>query len=323
MRTALILVLTMGFWAGRPGLADPVLINGIVALVNDKVITREDIEAAIVGDEELLMRQYGRDPVVLRQKREELRRDQLDRLVENELILHEFGTSGFKLPDAVIEEHIKDTIRRRYHDRLTLFKTLQGRGLTYEGYKRQIRDDFIIRIMTMRNVSSSILISPYKIETYYTQHLDEFKVGDQVKLRMIKLAYKPDRDAAATKKLAEDLLAQLEGGASFKELATKWSDGSQRAEGGEWPWTEPSKLNPALAPIAESLKPGQRSGVIELADGCYIMLLEDQSAAHTKPLAEVRDEIEKNLILQEEQRLRAQWINRLKAKSFIKYLPLG
>ena len=318
-----MMALAVACWVWRPAAAEPVLINGIVAMVNDKVITREDIEAAVVQDEELLMRQYGRNPQVLRQKREDLRRDQLELLVENVLILHEFETAGFKIPESIIEEHIKSTIRRRYRDRLTFLKTLQSRGLTSESYRQQVRDEFIIRIMTMRNVSSSILISPYKIETYYRQHLDEFKVDDQVKLRMIKLAFKPDRDAEATRRLAADIVTKLDGGASFKEMATTYSDGSQRAEGGEWPWTEPSKLNAKLAPIAEALQPGQRSEVIELSDGYYLMLVEDKSAAHTKILSEVRDEIEKNLQLQEEQRLRKQWIDRLKAKSFVKYLPLG
>jgi peptidyl-prolyl cis-trans isomerase SurA len=309
--------------AGQLLAAQPEMVNGIVALVNDKVITRREVEVAVAGDRELLTRQYGRNLAVLVQKEKELRRDQLELLVENQLILRAVETEGLKIPEAIIEEHIKDTIRRRYRDRLTLMKTLPARGITYESYRRQIRDEFIIRIMTMRNVSSTIVISPYKIETYYSEHADEFKVGDQVKLRVIKLNYKPDRSPGATHELAEKLLAELSAGASFKELALKWSDGSQKAEGGEWPWYEPSQLNPTLASAVQKLEPGQRSGVIEFSDSCYLLLLEEKRAARTKPLAEVRDDIEKTLQLQEEQRLRKQWINRLKAKSFVQYIPLN
>jgi hypothetical protein len=49
------------------------------------------------------------------------------------------------------------------------------------------------------------------------------------------------------------------------------------------------------------------------------MLVEDRRPAHTKPLAEVREEIERNLIAQENERLQKKWIDRLKAKSFVRY----
>jgi peptidyl-prolyl cis-trans isomerase SurA len=317
-----------GGWpaAGRAQ-SPPTLVNAIVAIVNGKVITREDIESAIVADEDLLIRQYGRQPQVLAEKREALRQDALESLVENELILHEFEvqaeTAGFKFPENVIEEYIKTTIRRRYGDRLRLIRSLQAKGLTYESYRRQVREDFIIRAMTSQNISSGILVSPFKIENYYASHQDRFQVGDQVKLRMIVLANKPDRGPEATKKLAAEILAELESGTPFAEMASLYSDGSQRSEGGDWGWIEKSVLRPDLAEAAFALKPGERSGILEKSEGCFLMLVEETRAAHVRPLTEARDEIEKALRAQEEQRLRKEWLDRLKAKSFIKYLPLN
>ena len=310
-------------WAQSP----PTLVNAIVAIVNAKVITRVGIESAIIADEELLIRQYGRQPEVLAEKREALRRDALELLVENELILHEFevqaATSGFKFPENVIEEYIKTTIRRRYGDRLRLILSLQASGRTYESYRQQVREDFIIRAMTSQNVSSGVLISPFKIENYYASHQDLFQVGDQVKLRMIVLANKADRGAEATKKLGDEILTKLESGAPFAEMASLYSDGSQRSEGGDWGWIEKSVLRPDLAEAAFALKPGERSGILEKPEGCFIMLVEETRAAHVRPLAEARDEIERTLRSQEEQRLRKEWLDRLKTKSFIKYVPLS
>ena len=51
----------------------------------------------------------------------------------------------------------------------------------------------------------------------------------------------------------------------------------------------------------------------------YLMMVEDKQLAHVKPLEEVRDEIEKELVLQERSRLRTKWIDRLKEKSFVRY----
>jgi hypothetical protein len=49
------------------------------------------------------------------------------------------------------------------------------------------------------------------------------------------------------------------------------------------------------------------------------MLVEDKRTARTKTLLEVKDEIEKNLASEERKRLHKQWIDRLKAKAFVRY----
>src|SRR2546426_276234 len=167
------------------------------------------------------------------------------------------------------------------------------------------------------------MISPYKIETYYGENRDKFKMEDQVKLRMIVLTNKVDRNAEATRKFADEIAAKLEAGASFAEMASVYSDGSQRSHGGDWDWIERSVLRPDLGEVAFSLKPGARSPVIEKPEGCYLMLVEESRPAHIKALSEVRDAIEKELKVQEQQRLRKQWIERLKTKSFIRYFPVS
>jgi parvulin-like peptidyl-prolyl isomerase len=276
-----------------------------------------------MDDRQLQMRLYGRQGALFQEKMLQLHRDALDQLVERELILYEFETAGYQLPDSVIDEYVRGIIRERFGDRLNLIKELQLKGRTYESFRREIRDDYIVQAMRQKNVSSSVLVSPYKIETYYAQNTNEFRVDDQIRLRMIFVANRPERTAQATRQLAEEILAKIQQGAIFKDMAAVYSDGSQRAEAGDWGWIEPAKLNEDLRKVAETLKPGEHSGVIELANGCYLMLVEEFRPTHIRSLPEVRDEIEKTLLLQERGRLYRQWIDRLKAKSFVIYFPLA
>ena len=108
-------------------------------------------------------------------------------------------------------------------------------------------------------------------------------------------------------------------------MATVYSDESQAAQGGDRGWVERKKLRPQLDAAAFSLKPGQRSGVIHveardgLPEGYYLILVEESHAAHVKPLDDVRDNIERNLVVMENTRLRDKWISRLRAKSFVRY----
>jgi parvulin-like peptidyl-prolyl isomerase len=78
-------------------------------------------------------------------------------------------------------------------------------------------------------------------------------------------------------------------------------------------------LRPELADAAFKLKSGQLSDVIDTPEACYVMLVEDARISHTKTLPEVRDQIEKNLLLEERNRLEKQWIDKLKKKTFFRY----
>ena len=293
--------------------------NGVAAIVNDAIVTYQDVEDLAAPAQDLLRRQYAAKLQLLDQKQEEAKRNATEQLVERQLILSEFKTAGYNLPESIIEEEIQDRIRKRYGDRITLTKTLQAEGVTYEAFRQRVREQFIIEALRSKNISSVLIISPHKIETYYVQHKEDFKVVEEVKLRMIVLTYSPTEDAAATKKLAQEILSKIEEGASFVEMASIHSAGSQSKQGGDWGWVERKVLRKELADIAFQLNAGQRSGVIETPDACYLMLVEDRRPEHIKSLGEVREEIEKNLLVQERARLQKQWIDRLTKKSFVRY----
>ncbi|HVV00817.1 MAG TPA: peptidyl-prolyl cis-trans isomerase, partial [Verrucomicrobiae bacterium] len=153
---------------------------------------------------------------------------------------------------------------------------------------------------------------------YYDAHKADYKVEEQVKLRMIVITNAPGEDGA--RKLAENILTKLNEGASFTEMAGVYSQGSQQRDKGEWGWVEIKVLRKELAGAAATLKPGQHSGVIAIQNppSWYVMLVEDRRPAHFKPLADVRGDIENDLTLQERNRLEQQWIARLKKKTFVK-----
>jgi len=292
------------------------LANGIKAIVHDAIITYVDVEDLTSQTADVLMRQYRRDPSVLQKKMQEARDENLDRLLSRELILHEFSTAGYSMPESVIDEVVQQRIRSRYGDRVKLTKTLQAQGTTFEKFKQQVREQFIVEAMRSKNIAQEIIISPFKIETYYSANKDKYKVEDQVKLRMIVLNKSGDISA---RKLAEEILVKLKEGASFAEMATINSQGSQKNQGGDWGWVEKSVLRKELADVAFSLKTGDISEVIETPEACYLMKVEESRPAHVRTIAEVRDEIEKNLVLAERERLEKQWIDKLKKKTFVRY----
>jgi peptidyl-prolyl cis-trans isomerase SurA len=371
MKVAQIL-LAAGLLMTGAAQARPDLANAIEAVVDDSPITLVEVIEKVQVNYDRLQSMYHNYPEILERQTQDLRREQVDQLRNQRMILHEFKTAGYTLPESVVDELVQDQIKSpRYHgDRATFDKTLQQEGITREKFRQQLREQFIVTQMRRINLSpEKIIISPHKLETYYLAHREDFKEEEAVKLRVIVLKASEDTNAPAPAKLAEEILAQLNAGASFEQMATLYSQGSQRSRGGDWGWWKRTELTKGLSDIVFALPTGKCSGVISrsLGDDCWVYQyeksravcgrhygvdpksnkqalleerkFEDESAltnlppaqefyllqveatrpAHFRTLGEVRDEIEKNLVLEETKRLETQWMDRLKKKTFFKY----
>jgi parvulin-like peptidyl-prolyl isomerase len=71
-------------------------------------------------------------------------------------------------------------------------------------------------------------------------------------------------------------------------------------------------LRKEFAEATATLKPGQRSGIIDASDACFLLQVEEVKSAQLRPLSEVRDDIEKTLLNQERARIQKKYVERLK-----------
>ena len=116
------------------------LADGVSAVVNDTVITYAQVEEFTAPAADALSRQYAGQPDLFQQKLEAALKDSLDQLIERQLILHEFETEYNKLPESLMDQIVADRIHDAYGDRVTLMKTLQAQGMTYEQFRKDVRD---------------------------------------------------------------------------------------------------------------------------------------------------------------------------------------
>ncbi len=295
-----------------------ILVNAIDAVVHDAVITLKEVENETLKAESELWRDYHDQPDLYRRKVAEAEQGNLELLMERQLILHEFNTAGYALPEKVIDDEVDREVRS-HGDRPTFIKTLEAEHTTLESYRRRIREHIIELAMREKNVSSEIIISPHKIEVYYQEHLETYKLPDRVKLRLIVLNQSNDPDAPKARQLAQEILGKINSGSSFAEMATLYSEDRLHQQGGDRGWVHKGELRAELDTAAFSLQPGQHTGVIETPGACYLAEVEGVEAAHYSPLSEVRGSIEKDLQDRERTRLQNQWIEKLKKKTFFRY----
>src|SRR5215469_12542871 len=150
--------------------AEAELVNGIQAVVHDSIITVQEIQDMTDPYVEALRRQYGDRPDVLEQKINDAAKQNIETLIDRDLILHEFETAGYNMPESIIDQQLDDYIKAKYGDRVTLTKTLQQEGMTFEKFRQQYKDRMIEGAMREKNISKEIMISPHKVEAYYLDH---------------------------------------------------------------------------------------------------------------------------------------------------------
>lgn len=296
------------------------MLDGIAAIVGTNVITFSEVRDLVLPIERDLRRAF--QGAELQEKLKAAALDALNTLVERQLIVQEFHAKEYKLPESVVDERLREIIRQDYGgNKNLLLKTITAQGMTMQQYRDRIRNQLIIQAMRQHQVTGEIIISPAKIEKYYEGHKEEYKIEDQVKLRMIvvkKVA--ADEENVPRRKLIEEIETKLKAGGDFAKLAAEYSEGAKdKEQQGDWGWITRDVLREDLAGVAFSLKPGEHSSIVETEDGYYLLKVEEFKPAHHKPLPEVRDAIEGKLVSAERQRLQQAWIDRLKAKAYIRY----
>jgi len=326
MRKAFVMaMMAVGTWIGE-GWSQNSIPNGVAAVVNSEAITLRDVLAQTQMEEDDLKNQQANGKITNDERKERIRARRntvLDSLIETKLILQDYKKKGYNFPDYYFDREERQKIRDQFGgDRQALVKTLEERGQTLADWKKYVRETFIVQQMRIINAKRYITISPHMIEAYYQQHVRDFLQPDRVKMRMIYLAPGSSENVEAT---AKEVLAQVESGTDFADLAKKYSD-YNRSGGGLFQdnngWAEREGLKSDLAEVAFQLRPGQSSGLITLptADGksaYYILNVEEVKKATVTPLSSIRDAIESTLQAAESEKVQRDWIDRLKRDAYI------
>ena len=223
---------------------------------------------------------------------------------------HEFErrNTKVKFEYAVLSQ---DEIRKAIHPTDAELKAFYERNkATYANSIPEKRKVKFVLIDTAK-LEAQAAITPQELQAYYNQHLDDYRVPEQVKVSHI-LIKTPlagadgkidSKGVEEAKKKAQDILNQLKAGAKFEDLAKKYSeDPGSGKQGGSLGWMGRGRTVPEFEKTAFSLPKGQLSGLVQSSYGYHIIRIDDKQQAHVKPLAEVKDQIEPVLKQQKAQR---------------------
>jgi peptidyl-prolyl cis-trans isomerase D len=157
--------------------------------------------------------------------------------------------------------------------------------------KRKIRY-LLVDIEALR---SKVVVPPAEIERTYNANVEQYSTPEQVRASHILLKTE-GKDDATVKAKAEDVLKQARAGADFAELAKKFSeDEASQKNGGDLDYFGRGRMVAEFDQVAFTLEPNKISDLVKTQYGYHIIKVVDKRAAITRPLADVRQQIQDQL----------------------------
>ena len=170
----------------------------------------------------------------------------------------------------------------------------------YEKVKESFREPTRVAIelatYPTEHFANTATVTDEEVKSEYELHKDDrYTQPEEVHARHILFRLEPDADEATrkvTREKAEASLARLKKGEDFKAVAKEVSeDEANKDEGGDLGRFPRGRMEESFENAAFALEPGGLSEVVETRFGLHLIRLEDKTAARTKTLDEVREEI--------------------------------
>ncbi|HZC15265.1 MAG TPA: peptidylprolyl isomerase [Caulobacteraceae bacterium] len=276
--------------SGRAQDAPPsTLRQGVVAIVNDNVISSYDLQQRVL----LLIATSGVQPTA--QNTSQFEQEAVNELIDESLEMQEVRRAEkdqkFKIvaDDNAVKERVDEIASQSpYKTGDRLLEAFSNAGIAPETFRNQVRADISWQDwMHGRYGGSRLKISPAQIKAV----VDEIEAqAAQPQYLLGEILVDADHAGGMDKAEAagEQLVAQIQQGAQFAQIARQFSSSSTAATGGDTGWLSAAELPAELRPVVEQLRQGEISKPIPSQSGVYIMLMRDKRAGSTSQLVSLK-----------------------------------
>ncbi|MDE2148225.1 MAG: LPS assembly protein LptD [Gammaproteobacteria bacterium] len=260
----------------------PQMLDRIVAVVNDGVILRSELDQAIVRAQND-MRSRGISPP----SADALQGQVLEQLILIKVQTQRAEQDGLKVDDNALNSAAENIAQRNGMSLEQFTARLATEGIDLASFRDQVRDQILIARVREKEVIPRIQVTEQDVDLYLANQ--GANSDREYRLAHILIAVPDGADAKtrqARRDKAEKLDAALKAGADFTQAAIANSDDPQALQGGDLGWRKFSQLPTLFESVLPQMKPGQVSDVLEDANGFHIVKLEDTRDAGQRQTVE-------------------------------------
>ncbi len=257
--------------AGKELSSNGVLLDRVVAVVNDGVVLQSELDNQTREIEARLRAQHVALPpeAVLRQQ-------VLDRLVQEEIQQQHADRAGIKVSDEQVNAALEDIASRQKMKLEQLPEKLAADGVDYAEYRIELKREIARQILRQRDVVQRIVVTPRELDQYLEHQKKTASAANEYNVAHILIAVAQDAkpaQLAQASKLAHDIDDRAHNGEDFGALAVTYSQSESALEGGSIGWRKGTELPTFLADVIARMQPGEVSEVLQTPSGFHIVKL--------------------------------------------------
>jgi peptidyl-prolyl cis-trans isomerase SurA len=320
LRQALLTAAMLCLWA--LGAAAGEVVDRIVAVVNDDVLTLVELDQAIQPYRNKLGT-MGYSPDKERQMLFKVREDILNQLINEKLTDQEIREANISVSEGEVDAAIERLKAARFLTEEDLQAALARDGMSLEDYRRRVRDQLLRTKLVNRQIKSKIVITKEDVKAYYEQHRDQFGGERKYHLRNIIMQVPPsagEQEKQAVFRAMSAVHAKLKAGESFEALARQYSQSPMAGEGGDLGVFGLSDVSPQIRAAVQNLKPGEFSQVLDTEYGYQIFGVKEIIEGGGKTLEAATAEIENRLFDEVVNQKFTEWLRELRQRAHIKII---
>ena len=246
-------------------------IDRIVALVNDDVITRRELQARQEIVEAQLKRQGTELP-----EADVLARQVLDRMVTDRVQLQQARENGLRIDDQQLDQTLQRIAASNKMSLAEFRQAVEKDGIPWSRFRDDIREELTISRLREREVEQRILVSDAEIDAFLAQEDKGGAANEEVELAHILVRVPESATAevlAQRRARAEEARAKVLAGDAFAQVAAVYSDAPDGLEGGKIAARKLDRLPTLYAEAAGKLAVGGVSELLRSPNGFHVIKL--------------------------------------------------
>jgi parvulin-like peptidyl-prolyl isomerase len=282
-----------------------------VAVVGSDTITKTQFNDLLAGAKRTYAARKTPFPKAGTTQYKSLQDQAMQYLVQQSELEQRAKDLGVTVTDKDVADRLKQIKTQYFGGSESRYKTqLKQQGLTEEQIKKDLHAQLLSEKLYAK-VTTDVKVSDADVQKYYDSHKSTYEQKASRDVRHI---------LVNTKKLADDIEAQLKAGGDFAALAKKYSkDPGSAAQGGKLTISKGQTV-PPFDKAAFTLKDNETSAPVHTTYGWHIIqALGPVKPAKQTPLKDVKDQIRQQLLQTQKTDTMTKWVDGVK-KDFAKQI---
>ncbi len=260
-----------------------VLLDRVVAVVNDGIVTQSELDERVAQTVADLRRNNTTLPAA-----DVLRRAVLDRLVMDEIQWQRAERAGVTISDEQLNDQLRQLAEANDMSLGQLPDALAQQGINYASFRENMRRDLARQVLRRREVLNNVRITPRELDQFMERLKKLPDEQAEYNFSHILIAVPTEATQDDFNEAAERAQEVYEKAATedFAQLAVEYSSSQTALEGGLMGWRRGPDLPTLLAETIATLKPGEVSRPIQAANGYHLVRLNEMRSSIGDPLQE-------------------------------------